>query len=96
MTIEEFKQSLSVIKKQYEQSKNDLIVIFANDNNPYKIGDIIEDHYHTIQIEKLFPQSDCRGFGTMKFFGVELKKDLTPKKRQSNVIMYQEDIKRSH
>ena len=72
-------------------------VKFADNNNPYSIGDVFTDHIGSIVIEKisynLNPYNG--GLPCCAFFGKELKKDGTPKKNGSARLAYQaNDIKK--
>jgi hypothetical protein len=72
---------------------------FAISNNPYKKGDIIEDHFHIIKIETLIWSCSRRADGGrnnpfMKYYGTQLKKDLTPCVIQENPEMFQINVVR--
>lgn len=43
MTQEEYKKALAEIDAEAERQKEILAINYANENNPYKVGDIIED-----------------------------------------------------
>ena len=93
MNIEEYKLKLENARNEYESNKDRISTEFAESNNPYKIGDVVTDHYHTIKIEK--HQIAFTGMNAIPecvFFGTELKKDGTPKKRQENNPVYQSNI----
>ena len=92
MTKEEFERLIEVLRLDYEKARTDLAIKFALSNNPYKIGDIIEDHYHKIKIEyiKVYYVSSSP---QCLYTGVELKKDNTPTNKQSNTTMYQQNVK---
>ena len=93
MEIEELDTKLKDLQKQYNKSKTVLLIRYANANNPHKVGDIIEDHYHIIKIES-WKTTTTYGKPCLVYIGIELKKDLKPKKRQSNTNMYQPNVKR--
>ena len=102
MTKKDFLAELTLIRQDYKKAKEDLYLNFAEENNPYKIGDIVRDHYHTIKIRKIkhrFPDeraifNDRSDFPTSIFTGTELTKDLSPKRIQRNIFMYQCNVKR--
>lgn len=87
--LDELKLQLRKLKLEYEAKIKKLKRIFALKNNPYQIDDIIVDHSHTIKIKKIFV------YGTSCLYtGVQLKKDLTPCKRQTDITMYQVNVKK--
>jgi len=102
MTKKDFLAELNILRQDYKKAKEALYLNFAEENNPYKIGDIVEDHYHTIKIRKIkhrFP--DARGifnsesdFPTTTFVGTELNLELSPKRIQKNIYMCLCNIKR--
>lgn len=44
MKEQEYNDRLERLKKEFENNKKALIIEYAVSNNPYKVGDIIEDH----------------------------------------------------
>ncbi len=66
---------------------------YAFSNNFYKIGDIIEDHYHIIKIEKI-QWTSLTNFPECVYTGIQLTKKLEIVKKQKNNQMYQSSIKR--
>ena len=74
--------------KMYELDKK-----YALANNPYKIGDIITDHIGSLKIEKtkLYRTYSDR-LPSLIYFGVELKKDGTPRVRQENRGVHQTNL----
>ncbi len=94
MTEQEYTERLARLEKEHQRAKSKLVREYALINNPYKVGDVLEDHYHTIKVEAMIPQYSSNGFGEMLYVGVDLKKDLTPKKTQTGKHMYQENVKR--
>lgn len=88
MTKKELEDGLAEIQREARLKELDLKSKYALANNPYKIGDIVTDHYHTVKIEKIGV------YGTQcVYYGTELKIDLTPKKKQENTTIYQSHIK---
>lgn len=93
MTEEIYTERKKQLETQLQLDLNKLRRECAEANNPYKIGDVISDHYHTIRIESMAEY----GWGTLPYMlyrGVELKKDGTPTKRQENTEMHQTNIGR--
>lgn len=79
MTKEELNISISKLVEEFERKRTELICLYPQSNNPIKIGDIIEDHYHIIKVEKM---EYCPSMGTCKFnilyIGTRLTKKGTP------------------
>lgn len=95
MKKEELDSKLSQLEQEYSLNKKKLIREFCDANNPYKVGDIFTDHIGSIRIEKIkYSFSLYREKPCCVYYGVELKKDLTPKKIQTNREAWQSnDIK---
>lgn len=94
MTTKEFDKEKEQIEVDYKNKKKELYYKYASSNNPYKIGDIIKDHYHIIKIKKimytiLYNKPSC------VYQGIPLHVDLTPKKKfvKNDEIMYQRNVK---
>lgn len=91
MTTEEMRQKLAVITEKYDADKKAIIRQYLNDNNQFKVGDIIKDNTNTIKIThwkyRLWESSP-----ELLYFGTELKKDGTPIKRQSGVAIFKERV----
>jgi len=79
MTKETLDKQLAQLLANYEQQKKELIKRYCIANNPYKVGDVFTDAYGSIKIEKIrfSTISEC-----CVYFGHEVKKDGTPKKRR--------------
>lgn len=93
MTEEEYLRRLDLIKKAYEVDKRNLAIEFAKSNNPYKVGDVIEDHIGKLKIEKIMVNIINYDLPNCNYYGVELKKDGTLCKRQTGRCIYQSNIK---
>lgn len=84
MKKEELEIELKKLELDYENRKRQLLKEFCDKNNPYKIGDIFTDHIGSIKIERIkYSLSLYRGNPCCVYCGIELKKDLTPKKIQT-------------
>lgn len=90
MTKEEYKKEIVKLQKM----RKELDSRFALSNSPYKVGDIIQDHYHIIKVEEISVVKGHNGWPQCIYIGTELTKSLQPKKRQLDTAMYQENIKR--
>ena len=90
---ENYDRELKALEKEFELRKERLIKLYAHENNPYKPGDIIKDHIGSIIIEKInYTVEYSSKFPTCRYFGLELKKDLTPRKDGSKRWIYQPNI----
>jgi hypothetical protein len=80
MTTQELQVSLEQLEKDYEEKRKNAIRDYALSNNPYKIGDVIEDHICKIKITKILVSiySKC-----CVYEGIKLKKDGTPFKNNA-------------
>ena len=105
MTDKEFEKEKEQIEVDYKNKKQELYEKYALSNNPYKIGDIIKDHYHIIKIKKIMytiihNKPSCVYFGTpLKSLKSRWKNTvlLTPKKFgkfvKDDEIVYQINVK---
>jgi hypothetical protein len=94
MTKQQYKDKIKELKASYSISELHIVQEYAYANNPYKVGDIIRDHCHIIKIQtiKFCKPSIGEGFPSCVYHGIELKKDLTPKKNQGSTVMYQTNV----
>lgn len=92
MTADFLKLKLASIEKECWEKKKAVLIEYANDHNPYKIDDIIQDHNCIIQIKKI----DVHISGNASeciYTGVQLNKDRrTPSKLQKQTTIYQRNI----
>ena len=87
MTEQEYNLEMEQIEADFDMAKRKLYVKFANSNRIYKIGDIIKDHCKIIVVER-FGVYKSFGLPEPTYIGIELKKDLTPKKSQEIGYIY--------
>lgn len=95
MTTEEYDKELNFLQNEFEKQRIDLCKRFAFSNNPHKIGDIITDHIGSIKIQQIkttFGYLDK--YPSCIYIGQELKKDLTPIKKESIRQVSQNNIKK--
>lgn len=92
MTAEKYKKQVSELKEKHQIELRKLAVAFANANNPYKKGDIIEDHYQKGKIIDIHLFNDPWGLPTCSYTCIEVKKDNTPKKGDKKITIYQTNI----
>lgn len=98
MTKEEYIARLEEIKKKCQKEVNKLGVDYAKSNNPHQVGDTIKDHMGAMVIERVqivLSASVQISFNipVCCYYGVQLKKDGTPIKRQDPTrSIYQSNI----
>lgn len=93
MTKEQYDNDLKVLFSEYERAKIELAKKFALENNSIKEGDIVTDHVGSIKVEKI--QVTLGSFDdppSCVYFGIELKKDLTPTKKATKRDVYQSNL----
>lgn len=91
---ENFDKAIAEIEAEMKERKKRLISLYASENNPYKIGDVVTDHIGSIIIEKISPSLSFghASFPCCNYFGTELKKDGTPRKDGSKRSVHQTNI----
>jgi len=80
MTKEEFDKRKQEIEKEKECELKKLRIEYAHSNRKYEIGDIIEDHYHRIKVEKFSVYDRFKEYTEILYDGVELKKTIHQRK----------------
>jgi len=96
MEKKEYQLRLKILQEKAEQEELKLAEEYAFSNNPYKIGDVITDHYHTIRIKKIkyvisFQNNDNP---SCYYSGPVLTKAGNIAKSQIANFMYQSNIKK--
>ena len=95
MKNKQYKAEILFMKKNYERQLRDYKRRYAVENDPYDVGDIIEDHYHIIKIQrKEIVIGNPQRIPLFMYTGVELTKKLVKKKIQKDTVMYQNYVKR--
>ena len=91
MTRDELRNNLNLIDKEYQSKRMIAFQTYANDNNPYKAGDVITDHNTSIEIKKI---DVCVSLGESEcvYSGTQVDKKGVPKKNQISTIIYQSNI----
>jgi len=95
MTYEEYQDKLKEIDKKANKEKDAIHIQYADYNNPYKIGDIIEDYYQIIKIESINYHMSSNAL-RCKYKGVRLTKKLKPFKNGASSTMYQVNVAKKH
>jgi len=98
MTKEETIELLKQTETRYIKERNKILIAYAMMHNPYNIGDIIEDHFHTIKITNI---SYTHAHDSLipiqcQYTGIQLTKAMEPCKIQRETIMHQSNVKKCH
>lgn len=93
MTPEEYKKALADIEAEKYRKIKQLSIQYALDTKKYKVGDIIKSNRVNviIKISKITVYSPLYELPMAVYHGIELKKDLTPKKNTAQNAIYGDD-----
>ena len=95
MTQEDFKSRLADINAKYEQEKKHLYSQYAYENSTVEIGDIVEDHIgcgRVLEMKVTYTRFETYPF--LIYVCLEVKKDGTPKKKETFRDIYQVNVKK--
>ena len=92
MNHDEYKIAQRNLAKEFEAKKRTLMKEYALANNSVKVGDTVTDHYQTIRVEKIEFYISYELPGCI-YYGLELKKDGKPKKKEVKSCAYQSNLK---
>ena len=89
MNYEEYMKERAILSRKLEALNEQ----FAFDNNPHKVGDIIQDAIGCIKIER-FWASFCRisQVPVCVYYGLEYRKDGKPSKKGRSRYMFQQKL----
>lgn len=94
MTRDEYNLKMKDLENEFRNKRTALTREFVLSNNPYKVGDILQDRKNIIRVERI----SCDYFGRAPeciYYGTQLNEDLTPKKTQDyKSFMYQNNVER--
>ena len=91
MTILEYNKKVKTLEVEFKKAKDNLIIDYVDSNNSYVKGDIITDHIGSIELIKV-KYSAYKSVPEAVYYGLELKKDKTPRKRTSYRVVYESNI----
>jgi hypothetical protein len=93
MDDKEYDKKLQEIKSKFGDEKSALKREYAFSNNTVKIGDKITDHCGSIEVESInITLGFMKKYPECVYYGIGLKKDMTPRKDGSKRHVYQSDI----
>ena len=93
MTEEEYKTKLKGIEDNFELSKRKLNYEYAMSTAIFKVGDIIGDSRWSLLIDRITVSAYSYELPKPVYHGLELRKDLSPRKDGSRVCIYGNDAK---
>lgn len=90
MTLKEYKNRLKESEDKHRAEIRALRSEFALKNAIHAVGDITTDHIGSIKVTGI----GCANYGDPQtiYYGIELKKDLTPRKDGAKRWVYQSNI----
>lgn len=93
MNLEEYNLKVKEIEDARQEAIRKLVVECALSNNTIEIGQIVEDHIGKVKVEKIrFNHASFGKLPSCRYWGIELKKDGTPKKRGDYRDVYQSNL----
>jgi hypothetical protein len=97
MSPEEYAEARRNARDEYVEKVNDIARKYAEENNPFKHGDIITDHMITIRITGWDLHSGVdHSLPSLRYSGPRLRKsDLKPVKSHERGYVYQNNIESS-
>jgi hypothetical protein len=94
MTEDELKKKEIALDKKYANEKKKLWQQFVNENNPYKPGDIIKDHYRTGEIVHFSYYVPLSGSPHCRYYCKNLTKKMTQSKKEPFIYIHQTNIQK--
>lgn len=93
MTKEELNKQLIAIEHEMHGKKMAILRDYAFSNNTINAGDIICDHIGLIKVEAIGIDINLStNNAEYRYYGNELKKDLTPRKNGNKRYAYQSNL----
>ena len=89
MKKEQYEKKLKELENKFKEDKKLIQTEYALSNNTYTKGDIFTDHIGKIMVERIDVTVNFMGIPQCVYFGLELKKDGTPKKSNDKRWAYQ-------
>ena len=92
---EETIEKLDEIHSAYVESTKEILVNEARKNNPYKVGDVIEDHYQIGKIKNVVINTNIdRRTYSISYRCERLTNKLKPFKNGEDTMVYGSNVKR--
>lgn len=83
----EYNERLKKIEADYEQTKKNLYIEYGKSQAKYGVGDIIGDSTKIIKVDRITVHKSF-GLPEPVYNGIELRKDLLPKKNGDRGAIY--------
>ncbi len=93
MKREEYQDKMEALELKHSKAKEALHIEYANANNPYKKGDILQDHHQIILVDDVGYSIGVDGLCSCTYRGLKLKKNLNPMKSGEYDTMWQGNVK---
>lgn len=93
MTKEEYGNRMREVAIEYEEKKKKIAIDFALSNNPYKVGDILNDGAKIIRVDKIRISRFLDIYPYCIYDGVLLTKKLVPYKNGGVDCILQRNVK---
>jgi hypothetical protein len=91
MEIEEYQNRMKLLKNEYKTKKIDLIKEFAFSNNEICVGDVIENGYVRILVDRIVVDVALENYPYCVYIGLKVTKDLKIYKRKEFGKILQSD-----
>lgn len=88
MEPQEYREKLKALELEYEKKRKILHVEYAMGTAKYGIGDIIKDNIKAILINKITVNKHWEELPEPVYHGIELAKDMKPKKKRNDASIY--------
>jgi hypothetical protein len=92
MDFQTYQDGLRSIEREAQNQRNELAKRYALSHNHVLLTHTFTDHIGTIRVEKIAVET-MHGKPSCAYFGVELKKDGTPVKKETKRWAYQSNAK---
>lgn len=94
MTANEYRIKLDNLEQEFQKQKNSLAVEYAKAHQLFNDGATISDSVGKIVVDKIkYTLGGVSSMPEAVYYGIELKKDGTPRKDGSKRSIYQSQIK---
>jgi hypothetical protein len=95
MNIEEYEREKEILERKHQREFQNLCTKYARANNPYKVGDIIKDHYQIGRIRKLHVTGESFGHPPCMIYECSRTlKSGKPTKKKATINIYQRNVKK--
>jgi len=95
MTLIDYLSQLKILDHDYNKNKNELMIKYATENSPLKIGDVATDHIGSIIVEQIkFTAATDDHIPVCLYLGQTLKKDGSQTKKKEKRMVYQGNLKK--